>query len=96
MREPYLLLGVDLSAISPEHLYRIEQLMIDLELLLAGLQLTQLKMPGVYAAELPISEGRRIWMDVSILLSRADEDVGDDLKWFANLCDREGCELSFN
>ena len=96
MREPYLVLGLDVSAISPEHLQRIEQLMIDLELLLAGIQLTQLKMPGVYAAELPVSGSRRTWIDISILLSQADQDVGDDLKWFANLCDREGCELSFN
>jgi hypothetical protein len=96
MREPYLMLGVKLSTASPDNLAVFEQMMRDLEDLLQATPLTELRMAGVYVAELPSGSARSIWRDVSILLSDTDDKVGDDLQWFAHLADRKGCELSYN
>ena len=96
MREPYLLLGVRMAASAPERLAVLATILAQLEQLLAGHPLTELKAPDVYVVELPQSKAFVMWRQVSQLLMGWDSQLGDDLHWFVQLADREGNELSFN
>ena len=96
MRDPYLIFSARLATASPEHMQLYARLMSELESALVNVPVTQLKLPGVFVAEVSPPQSFAAWRLLSQICARDDAQLGDDLQWFVHLADRRGCELSTN